>query len=86
MKKPSLSTNTQGSGDARASLSNPENKTKVNQIASINQSMDDDEGTTTIAVQQVNTIQTQVVPTPVQVASAPPQSAPLSQLTSLWTN
>ena len=85
MKKPSLSTNTQGSGDARASLSNPENKTKVNQIASINQSMDDDEGTTTIAVQQVNTIQTQVVPTPVQVASAPPQPAPLSQLTSLWT-
>ena len=85
MKKPSLSTNTQGSGDARASLSNPENKTKVNQIASINQSMDDDEGTTTIAVQQVNTIQTQVVPTPIQVASAPPQSAPLSQLTSLWT-
>ena len=85
MKKANLSTNTQGSGDARASISNPENKTKVNQIASINQSMDDDEGTTTIAVQQVNTIQTQVVPTPVQVASAPPQSAPLSQLTSLWT-
>ena len=57
---------------------------KSKQINSINQSMDD-EGTTTIAVQQVNTIQTQVVPTPVQVASAPPQSAPLSQLTSLWT-
>tara|TARA_R100000479_G_scaffold137413_1_gene73860 strand:- start:197 stop:2011 length:1815 start_codon:yes stop_codon:yes gene_type:complete len=84
MKKASLSTNTQGSGDARASISNPENKTKVNQIASINQSMDD-EGTTTIAVQQVNTIQTQVVPTPVKVASAPPQPAPVSQLTSIWT-
>ena len=85
MKKANLSTNTQGSGDARASISNPENKTKVNQIASINQSMDDDEGTITVAVQQVNTIQTQVIPTPVQVASAPPQPAPLSQLTSLWT-
>ena len=85
MKKANLSTNTQGSGDARASISNPENKTKVNQIASINQSMDDDEGTTTIAVQQVNTIQTQVVPTPIQVASAQPQPAPVSQLTSIWT-
>ena len=85
MKKANLSTNTQGSGDARASISNPENKTKVNQIASINQSMDD-EGTTTIAVQQVNTIQTQVIPTPIQVASAPPQTAPIPQLTSLWTN
>ena len=48
--------------------------------------MEDDEGTTTIAVQQVNTIQTQVIPTPVQVASAPPQTAPIPQLTSLWTN
>ena len=57
---------------------------KSQQRDSINQSMDD-EGTTTIAVQQVNTIQTQVIPTPVQVASAPPQPAPLSQLTSLWT-
>jgi len=57
---------------------------KSNQISSINQSMDD-EGTTTIAVQQVNTIQTQVVPTPVKVASAPPQPAPVSQLTSIWT-
>lgn len=57
---------------------------KSQQRDSINQSMDD-EGTTTIAVQQVNTIRTQVVPTPVQVASAPPQPAPLSQLTSLWT-
>ena len=84
MKKPSLSTNTQGSGDARASLSSPENKSKINQIASINQSMED-EGTTTVAVQQVNTIQTQVVPTPVQVASAPPQSPSISELSSIWT-
>ena len=58
---------------------------KSQQISSINQSMED-EGTTTVAVQQVNTIQTQVVPTPVQVASAPPQTAPIPQLTSLWTN
>lgn len=84
MKKPSLSTNTQGSGDARASLSSPENKSKINQIASINQSMED-EGTTTVAVQQVNTIQTQVVPTPVQVASAPPQSPSVAELSSIWT-
>lgn len=58
---------------------------KSQQISSINQSMED-EGTTTVAVQQVNTIQTQVIPTPVQVASAPPQTAPIPQLTSLWTN
>ena len=57
---------------------------KSQQMDSINQSMDD-EGTTTIAVQQVNTIRTQVVPTPVKVASAPPQPAPVSQLTSIWT-
>ena len=57
---------------------------KSQQMDSINQSMDD-EGTTTIAVQQVNTIQTQVVPTPVKVASASPQPAPVSQLTSIWT-
>lgn len=65
-----------------ARISSLDNKSQ--QISSINQSMEDEE-TTTVAVQQVNTIQTQVVPTPVQVASAPPQSPSISELSSIWT-
>ena len=84
MKKASLSTNTQGSGDARASISNPENKTKVNQIASINQSMDDEE-TTTIAVQQVNTIQTAYVPMPIPMRSRSTGSTSSPTLSPIWS-
>ena len=84
MKKASLSTNTQGSGDARASISNPENKTKVNQIASINQSMDDEE-TTTVALQQVNTIQTAYVPMPIPMRSRSTGSTSSPTLSPIWS-
>ena len=52
MTKANLSTNTQGSGDVRASLSNPENRTKSNQISTINQSMDEEGGQTIIIAKQ----------------------------------
>ena len=52
MVKANLSTNTQGSGDIRASLSNPENRSKVNQISTINQSMDEEGGQTIILAKQ----------------------------------
>ncbi len=52
MTKANLSTNTQGSGDVRASLSNPENRSKVNQISTINQSMDEEGEQTIILAKQ----------------------------------
>ena len=52
MVKANLSTNTQGSGDIRASLSNPENRSKVNQISTINQSMDEGGEQTIILAKQ----------------------------------
>ena len=52
MVKANLSTNTQGSGDTRASLSSPENRTKSNQISTINQSMDEEGGQTIIIAKQ----------------------------------
>ena len=52
MTKANLSTNTQGSGDVRASLSNPENRTKSNQISTINQSTDEEGGQTIIIAKQ----------------------------------
>ena len=61
MTAATLSTNTEGSGDVRASLAEPKNRSKTNQIASINQPMDD-EGGETIFIQRVNT--TQYVPVP----------------------
>ena len=52
-------------------------------ISMINQPMDD-EGTTTIAIQQVNTIQTAYVPMPIPIKQRSSQSSSNSQLSGIW--
>ncbi len=51
--------------------------------AVLNQPMDD-EGTTTIAIQQVNTIQTAYVPMPIPIKQRSSQSSSNSQLSGIW--
>ena len=45
----------------------------------------DDEGTTTIAVQQVNTIQTAYVPMPIPMRSRSTGSTSLPTLSPIWS-
>ena len=52
-------------------------------LQSLNQPMDD-EGTTTIAIQQVNTIQTAYVPMPIPIKQKSSQSSSNSQLSGIW--
>ena len=52
-------------------------------LQSLNQPMDD-EGTTTIAIQQVNTIQTAYVPMPIPMRQRSSQSSSPSQLPGIW--
>jgi len=53
-------------------------------LQSLNQPMDD-EGTTTIAVQQVNTIQTAYVPMPIPIKSRSAGSTSSPQLSPIWS-
>jgi murein DD-endopeptidase MepM/ murein hydrolase activator NlpD len=55
-----------------------------NRLSSINQPMDD-EGTTTIAVQQVNTIQTAYVPMPIPMRSRSTGSTSSPTLSPIWS-
>ena len=52
-------------------------------LQSLNQPMDD-EGTTTIAIQQVNTIQTAYIPMPIPIKQKSSQSSSNSQLSGIW--